>query len=137
MDTSSSRETADIEVVEFAFRVLAMRTVLTKVAWPTVAIFLLSSLVSSAGTDLVQAEDRQRSNASSILEPASGALLGLFYGAGSVAETSKKLGRVLPVHLTYYAWDADWNGSVTKADLVAGRIPLVNWEPHNRLSQNY
>lgn len=85
----------------------------------------------------MQAEDRQRSNASSILEPASGALLGLFYGAGSVAETSKKLGRVLPVHLTYYAWDADWNGSVTKADLVAGRIPLVNWEPHNRLSQNY
>ena len=79
----------------------------------------------------MQAEDRQRSSASSILEPASGALLGLFYGAGSVAETSKKLGRALPVHLTYYAWDADWNGSVTKADLVAGRIPLVNWEPHN------
>jgi len=48
-----------------------------------------------------------------------------------VDETSKKLGRPLAVHLTYYAWDADWNGSVTKADLAAGRIPLVNWEPHH------
>jgi len=48
-----------------------------------------------------------------------------------VDETSKKIGRTLAVHLTYYAWDADWNGSVTKADLAAGRIPLVNWEPHN------
>jgi hypothetical protein len=25
----------------------------------------------------------------------------------------------------------DWTGSVTQADLAAGRIPLVNWEPHN------
>jgi hypothetical protein len=109
-----------------------MRTVLTKLACPTVAIFLLSSLLaSSAGAGLLQAQGRPTSNASSILEPASGALLGLFYGAGSVAETSKKLGRMLPVHLTYYAWDADWNGSVTKADLAAGRIPLVNWEPHH------
>jgi hypothetical protein len=33
--------------------------------------------------------------------------------------------------LTYYAWDADWTGTVTKADLAAGRIPLVNWEPHH------
>jgi hypothetical protein len=57
-------------------------------------------------------------------------LLGQFYGAGSVAQTAAKLGRTPPVHLTYYAWDADWNGSVTKADLAAGRIPLVNWEPH-------
>jgi len=71
------------------------------------------------------------SSAPSILEPASGALLGLYYGAGSVAETAAKLGRTPAVHLTYYAWAADWTGSVTKADLAEGRIPLVNWEPHH------
>ena len=48
-----------------------------------------------------------------------------------MAQTAVKLGRVPPVHLTYYAWNDDWNGSVTKADLAAGRIPLVNWEPHH------
>ncbi len=42
-----------------------------------------------------------------------------------------KLGRTLPIHLTYYAWNDDWTGTVTKADLAAGRIPLVNWEPHD------
>jgi hypothetical protein len=109
-----------------------MRTALTKVAWPTVAIFLLSSLLANAAdASFPPAQNKQMSNESSILEPASGALLGIFYGAGSADETSKKLGRMLPVHLTYYAWDADWNGSATKADLAAGRIPLVNWEPHH------
>lgn len=68
---------------------------------------------------------------SSILEPATGALLGMFYGAGSIAQTTAKLGRTPPVHLTYYNWTADWTGAVTRADLAAGRIPLVNWEPHN------
>jgi hypothetical protein len=64
-----------------------------------------------------------------ILEPASGAWLGLYYGAGSVAQTSAKLGRSPRIHLTYYSWAADWTGNTTKADLAAGRIPLVNWEP--------
>jgi hypothetical protein len=68
---------------------------------------------------------------SSILEPSTGALLGLFYGAGNLAQTTAKLGRTPPVHLTYYGWNDDWTGAVTKADLSAGRIPLVNWEPHN------
>jgi Glycosyl hydrolase family 26 len=66
---------------------------------------------------------------SPILEPASGAWLGLYYGAGSVAQTSAKLGRSPRIHLTYYSWAADWTGNTTKADLAAGRIPLVNWEP--------
>ncbi len=57
-------------------------------------------------------------------------MLGQFYGAGTLAQTTAKLGRTPPVHLTYYAWAADWTGAVTKADLAAGRIPLVNWEPH-------
>jgi len=68
---------------------------------------------------------------SSILEPPRGALLGLYYGAGNLAQTTTKLGRTPPVHLTYYAWTDDWTGTVTKADLSAGRIPLVNWEPHD------
>ncbi|MFZ0999293.1 MAG: glycosyl hydrolase, partial [Candidatus Sulfotelmatobacter sp.] len=35
------------------------------------------------------------------------------------------------IHLAYYGWAADWTGSVTQADLAAGRIPLISWEPHN------
>jgi hypothetical protein len=68
---------------------------------------------------------------STILEPAVGALLGQYYGAGNLGQTTAKLGRIPAVHLTYYAWADDWTGAVTKADLAAGRIPLVNWEPHN------
>src|ERR1051325_7168903 len=114
------------------FRVLAMRTVLTKRDWQAVLIFLFNSLFAiSSNTHVLQAQSSQTSNGSAILEPASGALLGAFYGAGSLDDTSKKLGRTLPVHLTYYAWDTDWTGSVPKADLAAGRIPLVNWEPHH------
>jgi len=108
-----------------------MRTVLTKAAWRTIAVFLFNSLLAGlADEPPPRSEGKPISSGSAILEPASGASLGIFYGAGSVDETSKKLGRMLPVHLTYYSWDADWNGSVTKADLAAGRIPLVNWEPH-------
>jgi hypothetical protein len=66
---------------------------------------------------------------SPILEPASGAWLGLYFGAGSVDQTSAKLGRPPRIHLTYYSWADDWTGNTTKADLAAGRIPLVNWEP--------
>ena len=67
---------------------------------------------------------------SSILEPASGALLGQFCGDGNVEQTTAKLGLTPRVHLTYYKWTDDWTGSVTRADLAADRIPLVNWEPH-------
>jgi hypothetical protein len=67
---------------------------------------------------------------SPILEPASGAWLGFFYGAGNVEQTAAKLGLTPRVHLTYYKWTDDWTGAVTQADLAAGRIPLVNWEPH-------
>ena len=66
---------------------------------------------------------------SSILEPASGALLGLYYGDGGVAQTAAKLGRTPAVHLVYHSWSDDWTIGVTKDDLAAGRVPLVNWEP--------
>lgn len=66
---------------------------------------------------------------SEILVPAEGALLGQYYGDASIAETSTKLGRTLKIHLTYWAWSDDWTKGATAADLAAGRIPLVNWEP--------
>jgi hypothetical protein len=65
---------------------------------------------------------------SPILEPATGALLGLYYGDASLDATAQKLGRTLPLHLTYYAWEDDWTTEITTADLRAGRIPFVNWE---------
>jgi hypothetical protein len=98
-----------------------VRKILSRAALASVVFFASSGwLLGSANT-----------SRSSILEPAAGALLGMYYGAGSLAQTTAKLGRTPPVHLTYYAWTADWTGTVTKADLAAGRIPLVNWEPHN------
>jgi hypothetical protein len=61
--------------------------------------------------------------------PASGALVGLYFGAGTVAATEMSLGRKMAIHLTYFAWTDDFT-SVARSDLDAGRIPLVNWEPH-------
>jgi hypothetical protein len=65
---------------------------------------------------------------SDILEPAAGALIGQYYGDDSIAATSTKLGRTLPLHLTYYAWSDDWTRANTAEDLKAGRVPFVNWE---------
>jgi hypothetical protein len=62
------------------------------------------------------------------LEPARGALLGLYYGAGTIPETEALMGRKVPVHLVYYAWQDDWTRG-EKNDLDAGRTPLINWEP--------
>src|SRR6185503_9748021 len=64
------------------------------------------------------------------LVPPTGALLGVFFGADSVAATETMLTRKVAVRLTYYAWEDDWTRGNTSADLAAGRIPLVNWEPH-------
>jgi hypothetical protein len=63
-----------------------------------------------------------------LLVPDSGALLGLYYGDASIAATATKLGRALPLHLTYYAWSDDFTRAETAKDLAAGRIPFVNWE---------
>jgi hypothetical protein len=67
-------------------------------------------------------------NPSDILVPAQGAWLGQYYGDGSIADTSARLGRTLRLHLTYYDFTHDWTGGETKRDLDAGRIPFVNWE---------
>jgi beta-mannanase len=62
------------------------------------------------------------------LEPAQGILVGAYYGDQDIEETQAKLGRELPLHLTYYAWTDDWTTDATADDLSAGRIPFVNWE---------
>lgn len=97
-----------------------MRNILGRVA-------LAGAVILACGGGLLGAANDAES---SILEPAAGALLGQYYGAGSLDQNTAKLGRTPPVHLTYYAWTDDWTGAVTKADLAGGRIPLVNWEPH-------
>lgn len=64
------------------------------------------------------------------LVPAQGALLGQYYGDGTAAQSDARIGRKPAIHLTYYAWDDDWvKGS--QRDLSDGKIPLVNWEPHD------
>jgi hypothetical protein len=111
-----------------------MKRVFCSAVFLAIAIFLISGFATSPSNGRpAQTSGKSRSNGSTALEPASGALLGQFYGAGSIAATTAKLGRTPPVHLTYYAWTADWtgSGSATKADLDARRIPLVNWEPHH------
>jgi len=100
-----------------------MTEMLRRAAFAGVAILALSGLLTNAASE--------KSSRSSILEPASGALLGQFYGAGSIDQTTRKLGRTPVIHLAYYGWAADWTGSVTEADLAAGRIPLISWEPHH------
>ena len=102
---------------------MTMRATLNRAALASVVILAFSGLFTNAAN-----EERR---GSSILEPVSGALLGQFYGSGSIDESRLKLGRTPVIHLTYYGWATDWTGSVTQADLAAGRIPLVNWEPHN------
>jgi len=62
------------------------------------------------------------------LVPAQGALLGLYYGDGTIASTETRIGRKATVHLVYYAWADDWTAGA-RTDLSAGRIPLINWEP--------
>lgn len=106
----------------FALEGVVMKNVLLRIALAALVILASSGwLLGATGA-----------GGSPILEPATGTLLGQYYGAGNIAQNTAKLGRTPPVHLTYYNWTADWTGanSATQADLAAGRIPLVNWEPH-------
>jgi hypothetical protein len=106
---------------------------LSSAAYAGVVILALAAVLTNAAGQESRGSSIGESSigGSSILEPASGALLGQFYGAGSIDQTMRKLGRTPVVHLTYYAWTTDWTGTVTQADFAAGRTPLVNWEPHH------
>ena len=67
------------------------------------------------------------------LVPARGALLGHYYGNGTIAQTDERIGRKPAVHLTYYDFQGDdWvKSAVNTADFADGRIPLVNVEPND------
>lgn len=98
------------------------------------ATALLTGAAVSAFAGGAPSDSRSRSASDShlndILVPAQGALLGHYYGAGSIADTDARIGRKPAVHLTYYGWDDAWaTSSDTASDLGDGRIPLVNWEP--------
>jgi hypothetical protein len=106
-----------------------MREMLSRAASAGVVILALSGVLTNAASQGSRGSSIRSSIRSSILEPASGALLGQFYGSGSIDQTTRKLGRTPVIHLSYYGWAADWAGGVTQADLAAGRIPLISWEP--------
>jgi hypothetical protein len=67
------------------------------------------------------------------LAPTKGALLGHYYGTGTIARTNQRIGRTPAIHLSYYDFRGDdWiRSSVNTADFAAGRIPLVNVEPND------
>ncbi|WP_082772127.1 glycoside hydrolase family 26 protein [Actinoplanes sp. TFC3] len=66
------------------------------------------------------------------LVPAQGALLGHYYGNGTVTKTDQRIGRKPAVHLTYYDFKDDWVKSpVNTSDFADGRVPLINVEPNN------
>ncbi|WP_323747406.1 glycoside hydrolase family 26 protein [Catenulispora rubra] len=88
----------------------------------TAAAIPAATIAASAGTTPSDSRD--------ILVPDQGALLGHYYGAGTIADTDARIGRKPAVHLTYYNWADDWMAApATTADFADGRIPLVNWEP--------
>ncbi|MGW6681345.1 glycoside hydrolase family 26 protein [[Kitasatospora] papulosa] len=100
------------------------RTGLASVALAAVAALLATSC-SAAGE-----EAPASSPSAAPLVPSEGALLGHYYGDGTLEETAARIGTTPAVHLTYYGWDDDWSASeATRDDLSGNRIPLVNWEP--------
>lgn len=92
------------------------------------AVVLATALI--AGVGVTASAEASPADAGDILVPAQGALLGHYYGAGSIADTDARIGRKPAIHLTYYNWGDDWaSSSTTASDFADGRIPLVNWEP--------
>lgn len=99
----------------------------------SIAICLLSVFAchkADTQEPVIPVPDTSPTLASVPLVPAKGALLGHYYGTGSIAETDEKIGRKPPIHLTYYGWTDHWATSeATKLDISTDRIPLINWEP--------
>jgi hypothetical protein len=77
--------------LKFVLGVRAMRNILGRAALASVVILASNGWLPGAANG----------SGSSILEPAAGALLGAYYGAGNLAQTTAKLGRTPAVHLTY------------------------------------
>ncbi|MET9497829.1 glycosyl hydrolase [Streptomyces sp. NPDC006552] len=101
----------------------------------TVLLLTLTALATACSGPHQAARDRaprtpSASAGTAPLAPEQGALLGHYYGAGTVARTDARIGRTPAVHLTYYDWSDDWaRAPATRTDFAQGRIPLINWEP--------
>ena len=99
-----------------------------------VGIFLAAATaVAATQVDSFASTTPPPRKAAVALVPAQGALLGHYYGNGTIAATDQRIGRKPAVHLTYYDFKSDdWIKSpVSAADFADGRIPLVNVEPNN------
>ena len=81
-----------------------MREMLSRAASAAVVILALSGVLTNAASQESPRPSFRLSIRSAILEPASGALLGQFYGAGTIDQTTRKLGRTPVIHLDYYGW---------------------------------
>jgi hypothetical protein len=81
-----------------------MREMFSRAASAGVVLLVLSGVLTNAASQELRGSSIRGSSSrgSSILEPASGALLGQFYGAGSIEQTTRKLGRTPVIHLAYY-----------------------------------
>lgn len=97
----------------------------------TVALTHTDAFASTTATAGGTAPAKATSNVP--LVPAQGALLGHYYGNGTIAQTDKRIGRKPAVHLSYYDFKSeDWiKSSVNTADFADGKIPLVNVEPND------
>ena len=94
-----------------------------------IGLALLAAL-TAAGAETIATTSAASAPATTeaALVPKQGALLGVYYGAGSLEATDKRIGRKPQIHLVFYSWKDDWTAGA-KRDLADGRIPLVNWEP--------
>jgi hypothetical protein len=92
---------------------------------------LLVLLLSFASCDKDETvKPSQNSFEGVALVPDQGALLGHYYGNGTMQQTDTRIGRKPQIHLTYFDWDDPWaTAESTQQDLRDGRIPLINWEP--------
>ncbi|MFI5735807.1 glycoside hydrolase family 26 protein [Kribbella sp. NPDC051587] len=94
------------------------------------AMAIAVAVTLTACTTIDQRPVAATPSSQSSLAPAHGALLGHYYGSGTIAETDARIGRKPAIHLTYYNWKDDWvTSDATRSDLADGRIPLINWEP--------
>ena len=112
-----------------AFRSVAARMILAAAT----AVTLTQTSACASITAPARKTPPAKASSTAALVPAQGALLGHYYGNGTIAQTDKRIGRKPTVHLTYYDFKSeDWiKSSVNASDFADGRIPLVNVEPNN------
>jgi len=113
-------------------RTVAVALLLTAATAVTVTNAFASTTTPAAKAPIAKAPIAKAASAVALV-PAQGALLGHYYGNGTIAATDARIGRKPTIHLTYYDFKGDdWvKSSVNTSDFASGRIPLVNVEPNN------